>query len=53
MLLQAVLLVTHQLQYLREADEIVVLAGGRCGILSSKIKYCVQGARERRLPAPP
>ena len=27
---QAVLLVTHQLQYLREADEIVVLAGGRC-----------------------
>ena len=28
--MQAVLLVTHQLQYLREAYDIVVLAGGRC-----------------------
>ena len=28
--LQAVVLVTHQLQYLREADQIIVLAGGRC-----------------------
>ena len=51
--LQAVLLVTHQLQYLREADEIVVLAGGRYSVFSSQTKYRVQGARERRLPAPP
>ena len=28
-ILQAVLLVTHQLQYLQEANEIVVLANGR------------------------
>ena len=28
--LQAVVLVTHQLQYLREAHHIFVLAGGRC-----------------------
>ena len=27
---QAVVLVTHQLQYLREAHQIIVLAGGRC-----------------------
>ena len=27
---KAVLLVTHQLQYLREADEIVFLVGRRC-----------------------
>ena len=28
-ILQAVVLVTHQLQYLSEADQIIVLAGGR------------------------
>ena len=46
--LQAVLLVTHQLQYLREADEIVVLAGGRCGVFSSQMSNQISCAGCKR-----
>lgn len=47
-ILQAVVLVTHQLQYLSEADQIIVLAGGRY-TPSLVLMKTSQGSRARQL----